>query len=325
MVPDPGQHDSNTDKEKSQPSGSPPSQWHHKWFKHTIITPSFHIAHTQAKTKKYLLHRVKYDSRISKATELCAIITLRHMSHKVSYTLDDIKYGTDEATFQRAVKLYQTHKVQNVVDTGFTYTATVQGTSNYHLIADPQKFTCGQCNCYIGQQDELCKHLVALSIHLVKQGQSLTDQDLEIYYHPVCSGSLGVLTSDELSHAKKQITAALRYIKPYTGPSRIWFTYQDGLDQGCYRLSTIVSHLPVSLQTAKLLVNLMLRLDHKLTDGGVDDSNGTVGGCIQDLVQVLNQYIDMDPQCLAACDRLVDIQTCFDWQLDLEKKYLSQQ
>jgi len=246
------------------------------------------------------------------------------MSLKLSYTLDDIKYGTDQATFNRAVKLYQSGKVQQVVDTGFTYTAIVQGTSPYKLILYPQKFADGQCNCYIGQQDELCKHLVALSIHLVKQGQPLTDQDLEIYYQPQSSGQLGELSSTQLTQTKKQITAALRYIKPYDGPSRIWFAYQASLEQGCYRISTLVNHLPISLQTAKILVNLMLRLDRKLTDGGVDDSNGTVGGLIQDLVNVLNQYIDLDPQCLRACDKLVDIQTCFDWQQELVQQYIDQ-
>ena len=45
-------------------------------------------------------------------------------------------------------------------------------------------------------------------------------------------------------------------------------------------LSAIVSDLPVNKQSAEILVNLLSRLDRKLRIGGVDDSNGIVGGVV---------------------------------------------
>ena len=41
---------------------------------------------------------------------------------------------------------------------------------------------------------------------------------------------------------KAEISGALRYIKAYEGPSRIWFVYQDSLIEGRNRLSAIFSH-----------------------------------------------------------------------------------
>ena len=106
----------------------------------------------------------------------------------------------------------------------------------------------------------------------------------------------------------------MRYIKGYTGPSRIWFAYQGSLDEGCARLSKIVFELPVSFQTAKLLVNMLLRLDKKLCTGGVDDSNGTVGGFIQETVGVLKEYVELDSKCIKAFDKLCAQSTCFGWE-----------
>jgi hypothetical protein len=38
-----------------------------------------------------------------------------------------------------------------------------------------------------------------------------------------------------------------------------------------------------------------LRLDDKLSRGGVDDSDGTVGGFIEETVHALEQYAKLDP------------------------------
>jgi hypothetical protein len=78
---------------------------------------------------------------------------------------------------------------------------------------------------------------------------------------------------------------------------RIWFAYQGSLRQGCNRLSVIISELPVSEQTTELLIKLLLRLDDKLSRGGVDDSDGTVGGFIEETVHALEQYAKLDPAC----------------------------
>jgi len=106
----------------------------------------------------------------------------------------------------------------------------------------------------------------------------------------------------------------MRYIKSYTGPSKIWFTYQDSLTEGCNRLAAIVSKLPANRQTAKLLINLLLRLDKKLQTGGVDDSDGTVGGFIEEVVSLLVEFAQKDPECKKEFKALRDRETCFGWE-----------
>ena len=110
----------------------------------------------------------------------------------------------------------------------------------------------------------------------------------------------------------------MKYIKPYNGPLRIWFSYQNSLAEGCNRLSKrlskIVSELPVSEQTAKLLVDMLLRLDGKLCRGGVDDSDGTVGDFIEETVRVLKEYAELDFSCVATFKVLEGKETCFGWE-----------
>ncbi len=106
----------------------------------------------------------------------------------------------------------------------------------------------------------------------------------------------------------------MRYIKPYESPSRIWFAYQGSLSEGCARLTKIVSDLPVSEQAAGLLVDMLLRLDDKLCRSGVDDSDGTVGGFIEEVVMMLKKYAELDPSCKKAFYKLENRETCFGWE-----------
>lgn len=106
----------------------------------------------------------------------------------------------------------------------------------------------------------------------------------------------------------------MRYIKPYHGPSRLWFSYQNSLSEGCNRLAKVVSELPISKQTADLLVNVMLRMDKKLTDGGVDDSDGTVDSFIEELVGLMCEFIRLQPECVKSIEKLRNQSTCFDWE-----------
>jgi len=84
-------------------------------------------------------------------------------------------------------------------------------------------------------------------------------------------------------------------------------------------LSAIVSELPVSVQTAKLLVNMLLRLDKKLCQGGIDDSNGTVGGFVYETVDMLKEYINLDTSCIKVFKKLCGQSTCFGWEEPLVK------
>jgi hypothetical protein len=80
-------------------------------------------------------------------------------------------------------------------------------------------------------------------------------------------------------------------------------------------LSIIVSALPVNKQSAEILVKLLLRLDRKLRIGGVDDSNGIVGGFMTQVVEMLEKYARTAPDCINAFKALIGIGfTCFNWE-----------
>ncbi len=230
------------------------------------------------------------------------------------YGLDKLKFAVGSPMFERAVDLYEEGRVKDFQADTFGYSAQVHGGNIYHVFVSAKAYDVGHCDCHMGQKEELCKHLVAIALHAVIGGRKLTDEEKQVISVPVSSGKLGSLDARELKETKARITDALRYIKAYTGPSRTWFTYQNSLDEGYARLSKIVSELPVGLQTAKLLVEVLLRLDRKLQQGGVDDSNGTIGGLIEGIVAVLKGYHAADSSCAEAFRTLKGVETCFAWE-----------
>ena len=238
---------------------------------------------------------------------------------KPSLNLDKIKFSTDQPTFERAVDLYEKGKITLFQRGIGAYSAVVLGTRHYRVSIDAQLFGLGSCECYLGQQDTLCKHMVAVSICAVMDGQKLSKEEKNRVGSPVCSGKRGELSKERLAQTKKVITSALGYIKPYNGPSRLWYSYQNSLNEGCARLAESVSDLPVSKQTAGLLVDLLLRLDTKLSTGGVDDSNGTVGGFMEEVVLMLQEYAKLDRDCIKAFKKVCGKETCFGWEEPLEK------
>lgn len=236
-----------------------------------------------------------------------------------SYDLDKIKFATDGPTFEKAVGLYEGGKVTQFEEGIGAYSALVLGTKPYRVSVEARRYDCGFCECYLGQNDTLCKHMVAVAIYAVKGGKKLSEEDKKLVSSPACSGRLGILNKDELTDAKKAISNTMRFIDSYNGPSRIWFAYQNSLSEGCNRLSEIVSDLPVSKQTAELLVDMLLRLDNKLSRGGVDDSDGTVGGFIEEVVFALEEYARLDPFCTGAFSKLKNRETSFGWEEPLLK------
>lgn len=236
---------------------------------------------------------------------------------KPRYDLNKIKFATDGSTFEKAVGLYENGKVTQFKEGIDAYSAVVLGTKPYRVSIDASRYDYGYCECYLGQNDTLCKHMVAVAIRAITGGKLLTEDDKLIIDRPSCSGRLGNLTKEELTGTEKSIATAMRYIKPYRGPSRIWFSYQNSLSEGCNRLASIVSDLPVSEQITKLLVDMLLRLDKKLSYGGVDDSDGTVGGFIEETVDVLKEFAKLDPDCAREFHKLKDKETCFGWEQSL--------
>jgi len=235
------------------------------------------------------------------------------------YDLDKIKFATDTPTFEKAVDLYEKGKVTQFKEGIGAYSAVVMGTKPYRVSVEARRYDYGHCECYLGQNDTLCKHMVAVAIRAVTGGKPLSEEDKRLVSQVTCSGKLGELSKSELAATKKAITTGIQYIKSYEGPSRTWFAYQSSLSEGCNRLSKIVSELPVSQQTAKLLVDTLLRLDDRLCRGGVDDSDGTVGGFIEEVVLVLKEYTEIDSACAKAFNELKDKETCFGWEESLLK------
>jgi len=236
------------------------------------------------------------------------------------FDFNKIKFATDSATFEKAVDLYENGKVKNFKEGVESYSAIIEGGKNYNVSVEARRFGLGYCDCYMGQNDYLCKHMVALSIYALLGGKPITPEDKKLNSEPQCFGKLGELSKAELAEVKKSISYAIKYIKSYNGPSRTWFAYQASLSEGCNRLSAIVSGLLVSAQTAELVVKMLLRLDKKLC-AGVDDSDGTVGGFIQECVEVLKEFAQYDKKCINVFGLLCNQPTCFDWEYPLVLMY----
>jgi hypothetical protein len=234
------------------------------------------------------------------------------------FNLEKIKFATDETTFEKAVTLYQGGKVKDFKEEMGMYSATVQGTKLYKVAVSGRYYDQGNCECYLGQNNILCKHMVAVAIYAAKDGKLLSEDDRQQSKEIIFSNNPGELDQTKLTEAKESITDALRFIKYYNGPSKTWFAYQSSLDEGCNRLAKIVSNLPASEQTTKIIVGLLLRLDKKLS-AGVDDSDGTVGGFIEEVVILLQEFAKLDPNCIKAFKDLDGIETNFGWEAPLLK------
>lgn len=231
-----------------------------------------------------------------------------------AYDLDKIKYATDERTFKRAGGVYESGKVTEVELFGGWYSAVVLGTEPYRVSISARNYKQGDCTCYVGQKGALCKHMVALALHAVMGGKLLSDKDKQSACEVKFGGRRAALSEDEIYAVKKSITEAMKYIKPYRGPSRTWFVNQDSLREGCARLSAVISDLPANRQSADILVKLLLRLERKLSVGGVDDSNGIVGEFVGEMIVLLEEFARIDPLCVDAFKPLCEKEYCFGWE-----------
>ncbi|MDP3957213.1 MAG: hypothetical protein Q8Q10_01805 [bacterium] len=230
------------------------------------------------------------------------------------YDLDKIKFSLDQETWKRGVALYEGGKVTEFEADPYGFSAVVHGGHPYRVRVSARRFDEGDCECYLGQNDELCKHMIAVAIFSLLGGKKLTEEERKKQSGIEWNGRIGTLGKDDFARVKKSLTGALRYVKPYNGPSRTWFAYQNSLEEGCNRISAILSDLPAGKETAKLIVDLLLRMDKKLCEGGVDDSDGTVGGCMEEMVALLQEFARADPACIKAFRMLAGRETCFGWE-----------
>lgn len=222
-----------------------------------------------------------------------------------TFTIQDIKYSVDPAMFERAQKLFESGKVQNISETPHGYTATVQGTAPYRVSLSRKHIDHGYCDCYMGQNDELCKHMLALGLAVLHSSGKANEVQDE--------------SPDNLDAVKQLVAAGLRKIKPYNGPSKIWFSYQRELDVGSGIIREAVKNLPASKENAKYLWSLVLKLSKKLADGGVDDSDGTVGGCISSLVQQCGKYAKEKPALKIVIQKFTEDDTGFGFEDELKE------
>ena len=215
--------------------------------------------------------------------------------YKPEYTIKDLQLSLDDNEFAKGLALYNKKAVKNVKADGIGFSAVVQGTNPYRVYVHATDYERGSCNCYLGEKDILCKHMIAVAITAV---YTYRPEDTELINHPldhaVCSSEVRELSKDELKRVKSDITKALRYIKGYDGPSSIWFRYQRSLEKGSRMILMILAALPISTKTVDIVVDCMKRLDKKLLNDGVDDSDGIVGGLCYKLMDYLHLVENID-------------------------------
>ncbi len=237
------------------------------------------------------------------------------------YNIEKIKFAVDNQTFQKAVELYEAKKIKNFQEDFKFFSATVVGTKPYRTVVSADNFNRGGCSCYLGENNILCKHMVALAIYAVLRGDKISEEDKGVIGEVKWSGNVGELNLEELALIKKDILLSIRYLKPYCGPSKTWDANQASLSEGCRRLTNIINHLPVSLQIAELIIKMLFKIDKKLSCGGVDDSNGIVGGFIEEVVELLKEFAKIDPKYIKAFKVFTNQKTGFGWEESLVKMY----
>lgn len=186
------------------------------------------------------------------------------------FTISDIQLGVGNAEFEKAFALYKKGAV-NYIEKDFSgYSAIVSGTHDYIVNVSLVSYDRGNCNCYLGQRDELCKHMLALAIALVYKYRP---DDIKIIDHPldqaVCSGEIRDITSDEIKNIKAEISKGFSLIKSYNGPSSKWFQYQDSLTKGSRLILLGMSKLPVCEKSVMVCIDVLKRLDKKLLNTGM--------------------------------------------------------
>ena len=217
------------------------------------------------------------------------------MNNLPQFTISDIQIGVGDNEFKKAFDLYKKGAVNYLKKDFSGYCAIVSGTHDYVVRVSLASYDMGDCNCYLGQRDELCKHMLALAIVLVYKHRP---DDTEMIKQPldqaVCSGEIREITKDEILNIKIEISKGVGLLKSYNGSSSKWLQYQDCLIKGSRLVLLALSKLPVCEKSALICMDLLKRLDKKLLNSGIDDSDGTVGDLMYKIVEILNIFADSD-------------------------------
>lgn len=230
------------------------------------------------------------------------------------FTVADIQLGVGQYEFDKGLALYKKGAVNEIKKDFLGFKAIVSGTHEYHVNVDSSSYDRGNCDCYIGQKEELCKHMIALAVALVYKYRP---NDTEAIMHPldqaVCSGDIRDITKEESDNVKTDISKGMAYIKSYNGPSSKWFKYQDDLTKGARLILLALSKIPVCEESVLICINLLKRLDKKVLRG-VDDSDGTVGELMKEIVEVLNLFVSFDKGLEDFIKAKLPKGEAFDWE-----------
>lgn len=233
---------------------------------------------------------------------------------KLQFTIFDIQISVGDHEFNKALALYEKGAVSNIRDDFWGYSAIVSGTHDYEVNVSSSSYNSGNCNCYIGQKGQLCKHMIALAIALVYKYRP---NDVGRIEHPldqaVCSGEVRNITREEKENVKSEISKAMTFIKSYNGPSSKWFQYQDSLIIGSRLILLALAKIPVCEESVIICINTLKRLDKKVLSG-VDDSDGTIGELMCQIVEVLNLFVSFDNNLKNFIIKKLPKGESFDWE-----------
>jgi len=191
----------------------------------------------------------------------------------------DLEFATSEAIFLRGQKLFESKKVKEIREHGNFYSGVVRGTEPYFVKISKKSVEASECSCFMGENGDFCKHIVALGLAVLDASGKIEPE---------------FISPENLDDAKMQIRAGLKKIRAYSGSSSIWFRYQKDLDAGSRIIESAISNLPASAETAKFLWKLVVKLSNKLARGGIDDSDGRVGACIDEIVHKCAEFAKKD-------------------------------
>ena len=205
------------------------------------------------------------------------------------FTYRDIRYACYMAMFERAKKIFETGKVVNVQEKSCVYTAIVKSTHDYEVTLSFDAIDRATCTCYMGERDELCKHVLALGLAVLALTGQATDD----------SG----VSPTELAEVKLLVASGMRKIRAYIGPSKYWDKYENSLDAGSNIIMDAIHNLPASAENLRYLWSRVGRLTKKLEEGGVDDSSGIVGNCIFRIIDKCVEYVKQDEKLFSVVER----------------------
>jgi hypothetical protein len=235
------------------------------------------------------------------------------------FTVVDIQMDVSDAEFKKGMALFKGGKVKMLTFDIRGFNAVVSGTHDYSVSVSESHFDRGECSCYLGQNDIYCKHMIALAIAAVFSYRLKDASHLSVPLgQAVCSGAVRDAKKEELQSIQSEVSNGMRMLKSYNGPSKTWFAYQDSLLRGKRHILLALSKLPVCRASADVCISLIVKLDTKLMNSGIDDSDGTVGDLISEIMELLSMFTVEQPELKKYISDKFPKQTNFGWEKELQ-------